>query len=80
MPNYVDGCAIFSYLKKSTACLDCKKFLTSHQDIQVFNDTGFSIIEFLDRGSLKYPSEMAYQSLNIIYEIFLKIENHFTFK
>ena len=24
--NYVAGYAIFSYLKKSTECLDCKKF------------------------------------------------------
>ena len=32
--------------------------------------------EFLDRGSLKYQSEIIYQSLIIIYEIFLKIDNH----
>ena len=51
-------------------------FLTSHQDIQVSNDKGYSMIEFLDRGSLKYPSEIVYQSLIIMYEIFLKIDNH----
>ena len=69
------GYTIFSYFKKSTECLDCKMFLTSRQDIQVFKH-GFSMIEFLDRGSLKYPSEIVYQSLLIMYEIFLKIDNH----
>ena len=34
------------------------------------------MIEFLDRGSLKYQSEIVYQSLIIMYEIFLKIDNH----
>ena len=74
--NYVAGYAIFSYLKNSKECRDCKDFLTSPKDIQVINDTGFSMIEFLDRGSLKYPSEIIYQSLIIMYEIFLKIDNH----
>ena len=56
--NYVAGCAIFSYLKNSKECRDCNDF--SPKDIQVFNDTGFSMIEFLDRGSLTYPSEIIY--------------------
>ena len=33
------------------------------------------MIEFLVRSSLKYPSEIAHQSLIIMYEIFLKIDN-----
>ena len=74
--NYVAGYAIFSYLNKSTDCRDCHNFLTSPKDIQVLNDTGFSMIELLDRGSLKYPSELVYQALIIMYEIFLKIDNH----
>ena len=74
--NYIAGYAIFSYLKKSTQCRDCQKSLTSPKDIQVMNDTGFSMIELLDRGSLKYPSEIVYQSVLIMYEIFLKIDDH----
>ena len=74
--NYVAGYAIFSYLKQSRECLDCKKFLTSPNDIQVYNDTGFSLIDMLDRGSLNYPSEIVYQSVSIMYELFLKIKSH----
>ena len=74
--SYIAGYAIFSYLKKSTQCRDCQKFLTSPKDIQVMNDRGFSMIELLDRGSLKYPSEIVYQSVLIMYEIFLKIDDH----
>ena len=40
------------------------------------NETGFSMIELLDRGSLKYPSEIVYQSVLIMDEIFLKIDDH----
>ena len=39
--NYVLGIQFSRTLNKSTNCLDCKNFLTSHQDIQVCNDKGF---------------------------------------
>ena len=74
--NYVAGYAVFSYLKQSRECIECQTFLTSPRDIQVYNDTNFSLIHFLDRGSLKYPSECVYQSVSIMYEIFLKIDSH----
>ena len=46
------------------------------KDIQVLNDTRFSMIELLDRSSLKYPSKIVYQFLLIMYELFLKIDDH----
>ena len=33
------------------------------------------MIDLLDRGSLKYPSESVFESVLIIYEIFLKIDS-----
>ena len=73
--NYVAGYAVFSYLKLFPHCTDCQNFLTSPKDIEVDNDTGFSLIDLLDRGSLKYPSESVFESVLIIYEIFLKIDS-----
>ena len=52
------------------------EFVGTATIFQVFKDTGFSLIEFLDRGSLKYPSEIIYQPVMIMYEIFLKLNNH----
>ena len=50
--------------------------MTSPKDIQIHNDTGFSLNNLLDRGSLKYPSDNVYQSVVTMYEIFIKIDNH----
>ena len=50
-------------------------FLTFPKEIEIYNDTGFSLIDLLDRGSLKYLSESVYESVVIMYEIFIKIEN-----
>ena len=74
--NYIAGYAVFSYFKQSSECSVCHDFLTSPRDIQINNDTGFSLINLLDRGSLKYPSENVYQSVVTMYEIFIKIDNH----
>ena len=50
--SYVAGYAVFSYLKLFPHCTDCQIFFTSPKDIEVDNDTGFSFIDLLDRGSL----------------------------
>ena len=73
--NYIAGYAVFSYLKRFQHCIDCENFLTFPKEIEIYNDTGFSLIDLLDRGSLKYPSESVYESVVIMYEIFIKIEN-----
>ena len=74
--NYVAGYAVFAYFKQSSEWFVCHNFLTSPKDIQIENDTGFSLIDQFDRCSYLYPSENVYRSVITMYEIFIKIDNH----
>ena len=63
-------------LKKSNGCQSCHEFLTTNNYLEVNNDIGseYSLIELVDRGSLKYPSPLVIESVSTLYEIFLKID------
>ena len=55
---YIAGYAVFSYFKKSNGCQSCHHLLTSDKLQEVTNDVGsqYTLIDLVDRGSLKYPS------------------------
>ena len=74
---YIAGYAVFSYLKKSKGCPYCHDFLTTDKPLEVNNDVGsqYTLIDLVDRGSLKYPSRCVVDCVCILYEIFIKIDN-----
>ena len=73
---FISGYAVFSYIKKSNGYLLCRNFLTTNTSIQLNNDMDiqFRLIEFVDRGSLKYPSTSVIESAKVIFDIFSKID------
>ena len=73
---YIAGYAVFSYFKKSSGCQSCHGLLTSDKLLEVNNDVGFqyTLIDLVDRGSLKYPSRYVVKCVTIVYETFLQIE------
>ena len=73
--NYIAGYAVFSYFKQSSECSVYHDFLLLQKIFKLIT-IGFSLINLLDRGSIKYPSENVYQSVVTMYEIFIKIDNH----
>ena len=74
---YIAGYAVFSYFKKSNGCQSCHHLLTSDKLLEVNNDVGsqYTLIDLVDRGSLKYPSRYVVKCVCILYETFLKIDN-----
>ena len=68
---------MFSYFKKSSGCLSCHYFLTTNKPLEVNNNFGsqYTLIDLVDRGSLKYTSHNVVECLFILYESFLKIDN-----
>ena len=74
---YIAGYAVFSYLKKSNGCPYCQDFLTTDKSLEVNNDVGsqYTLIDLVDRGSLKYPSRCVVDCVVILYEVFIKIDN-----
>ena len=51
--------------------------LTSDRLLDVNNDVGsqYTLINLVDRGSLKYPSSCVVKSVTILYKAFLVIDN-----
>ena len=76
MSVYIAGYAVFSYLKKSSGCRTCHGLLTSDKLLEVNNDVGsqYTLIDLIDRGSLKYPSRCVVKCVKIVYETFLQID------
>ena len=65
----------FHILNNSLNVQSVMIYLTSPKDIQIDNDTWFSLINLLDSSSLKYPLENVYQTVVTMYEIF-RVYNH----
>ena len=61
--------------KKSNTCQSCHDLLTTDRLLEVNNDVGsqYTLINLVDRGSLKYPSSCVVKSVTILYKAFLMI-------
>ena len=72
---YIAGYAVFSYLKKHSGRI-CYGLLTSGKFLEVNNDVGsqYTLIDLVDRGSLKYASRCMVKCVKIVYETILQID------
>ena len=66
---FIAGYSVHQYLKRANDCLFCRVLLTIDQDI-IFDTTIFKLIEIMDRGGLKWPSEIFNIKYYVLFETF----------
>ena len=70
---FIGGYAVFSYLK-TTNCHNCILQLTENKDIEISETTKYDLVRYIDRGSLKWPSDIVIESIVVLWKIFTKID------
>ena len=72
---FIAGYAVHSYMKSTSKCDVCLKFLTENKDI-LFDTPKFQLINVIDRGSLKWPSNIVVDSIVMVWRCFSVIEQN----
>ena len=72
---FIGGYAVFSYLK-ITNCHNCVLHLTENKDIEISETTKYDLVRYIDRGSLKWPSDIVIESIIVLWKIFTKIDEN----
>ena len=75
----IGGYAVFSYLK-TTNYHNCILQLTEDKDIEISETTKYDLVRYIDRGSLKWPSDIVIESIIVLWKIFTKIDGNETLK
>ena len=56
------GYAVYSYLR-TTNCNNCIQLLTEDKDIEITDATKYDLLRYIDRGSLKWPTDIVIDRL-----------------
>ena len=72
---FIAGYSVHQYLKRAHNCEFCRMLLTIDQDI-IFDTTTFKLIEIMDRGGLKWPSEIALHLVVLVWKVCISIERN----
>ena len=70
---FIGGYAVYSYLR-TTNCNNCIQLLTEDKDIEITDVTKYDLLRYIDRGSLKWPTDIVIESIVILWKIFIKID------
>ena len=62
---FIAGHAVHKYLLKSQNCSECRPALTVDKDLQIEEppDSKYKLVQIIDRGSLKWPSNEVIDSM-----------------
>ena len=71
---FIGGYSVYSYLR-TTKCQLCSEFLTENKDLDIIDATKYDLVKYVDRGSLKWPSDNVVDSIVVLWKIFMKIED-----
>ena len=76
---FIAGYAAFSSIKKfsksSEMCTECIFFLTEDKSTVIEEaNSSFGLIQFLDRGGLKWPSQHVFAAVCTLWKVFIQIE------
>ena len=74
---FIAGYAVHTYLLKSQNCSECRLALTEEKDLQIEEapDSKYKLVQIIDRGPLKWPSNEVIDAILILWSTFRKIEN-----
>ena len=70
---FIGGYSVYSYIK-SAKCQLCLELLTKDKDLDLGDATKYDLVKYVDRGSLKWPSDLVVESIVVLWKIFMKIE------
>ena len=76
---FIGGYAVYSYLK-TTNCHHCVQKLTENKDIEISETTKYDLVRYIDRGSLKWPSDIVIESIIVLWKIFTKLDENESLK
>ena len=69
---FIGGYSVYSYIE-SAKCLLCLELLTKDKDLDLGDATKYDLVKYVDRGSLKWPSDLVVESIVVLWKIFMKI-------
>ena len=72
---FIGDCAVHLYLK-TTNCHHCNQQLTEDKDIEIKDAPKYDLVRYIDRGSLKWPSDIVIDSIVLLWKIFIKIDGN----
>ena len=75
---FIAGYAAYQYVKRSSPCLICRDLLIIDKNILIDEafEFRYQLLQLTDRGGLKYPSELALDSLIIVWKILTIIQSN----
>ena len=76
---FIGGYTVYSYLK-TTNCHHCVQKLTENKDIEISETTKYDLARYIDRGSLKWPSDIVIESIIVLWKIFTKLDENESLK
>ena len=73
---YIAGYTVHSYFKKSNHCQACLSFLTEDKEMEIVGslDSAYTLLQLIDRGSLKWPSYCVIEAIVSLWKICRSIE------
>ena len=76
---FMSGYAVHQYYKRSNKCSTCLHFLTIDEEFLLDHseDSKYQYLEFVDRGSLKWPSDVVLEAVVMLCKIFVAIGEDF---
>ena len=78
--SFIAGYAVHVYYKHSSKCTTCLSLLTEIKDMEFEepSDSKYKLIQIIDRGSLKWPSNSVIEAIVIVWKVISSIENNLT--
>ena len=75
--SFIGGYTVHQLCKHISPCRDCMDFLTVDKFLYPEDsDSKYKIFEFIDRGNLKWPSDVVLDAVIITWKIFMIIEQN----
>ena len=75
--SFIGGYTVHQLCKHLSPCRDCMDFLTVDKFLYPEDsDSKYKIFEFIDRGNLKWPSDVVLDAVIITWKIFIIIEQN----
>ena len=73
--SFVGGYAVHSYIRNSN-CEACLSMLTRDKELEIVDlEDKNKLIQLIDRGCLKWPSHILIDVINVVWKVFVAIEN-----
>ena len=78
--SFIAGYSVHVYCKHSNKCQSCLSFLTEDKEMEIEepSESKYRLIQIIDRGSLKWPSNDVIEAIITLWKVFSSIESQQT--